>query len=81
MLDGAVAVAPVHVDEPGGGLGGGSSDAATTLLAQADLPVSRRVMPRDQAVEEFKKLGEHYKAEIIAGIPANEDIKRSTMPA
>ena len=43
-------------------------------LAQADLPVSRRVMPRDQAVEEFKKLGEHYKAEIIASIPANEDI-------
>ena len=43
-------------------------------LAQADLPVSRRVMPRDQAVEEFRKLGEHYKAEIIASIPANEDI-------
>ena len=35
---------------------------------------SRRVMPRDEAVEEFKKLGEHYKAEIIASIPANEDI-------
>jgi threonyl-tRNA synthetase len=43
-------------------------------LAKADLPVSRRVMARDAAVEEFRKLGEHYKAEIIASIPANEDI-------
>ena len=43
-------------------------------LAKADLPVSRRVMPRDEAVEIFKRIGEHYKAEIIAGIPANEDI-------
>jgi threonyl-tRNA synthetase len=43
-------------------------------LAKADLKVERRVMPRDEAVETFKKLGEHYKAEIIASIPANEDI-------
>ncbi|MGE0113649.1 MAG: threonine--tRNA ligase [Steroidobacteraceae bacterium] len=45
-----------------------------TELAKADLPVSRRVMPRDEAVEFFKGLGEHYKAEIIAGIPSNEPI-------
>jgi threonyl-tRNA synthetase len=43
-------------------------------LANADLKVERRLMPRDEAVETFKKLGEHYKAEIIASIPANEDI-------
>ncbi len=43
-------------------------------LAKADLKVERRVMSRDAAVETFKKLGEHYKAEIIASIPANEDI-------
>jgi threonyl-tRNA synthetase len=43
-------------------------------LVQADLKVERRVMPRDEAVETFKKIGEHYKAEIIASIPANEDI-------
>ena len=43
-------------------------------LAKADLKVERRQMPRDAAVETFKKLGEHYKAEIIASIPANEDI-------
>ncbi len=43
-------------------------------LAKADLKVERRVMARDAAVETFRKIGEHYKAEIIAGIPSNEDI-------
>ncbi len=43
-------------------------------LAQADLKVERRLMPRDEAVATFRKLGEHYKAEIISGIPAGEDI-------
>jgi threonyl-tRNA synthetase len=43
-------------------------------LAKADIKVERKLMPRDEAVEVFKKLGEHYKAEIIASIPANEDI-------
>lgn len=43
-------------------------------LADADQPVSRSVMPRDAAVEFFRDMGEAYKAEIIASIPANEDI-------
>ncbi|MCJ7452259.1 MAG: threonine--tRNA ligase [Steroidobacteraceae bacterium] len=43
-------------------------------LVKVDLKVERRVMPRDAAVETFKKIGEHYKAQIIASIPANEDI-------
>ena len=43
-------------------------------IAAKDLPVRRRVMPRDAAVEHFKKIGEHYKAEIIAAIPSNEPI-------
>jgi threonyl-tRNA synthetase len=43
-------------------------------LAKADLKVERRLMPRDEAVELFKGIGEHYKAEIIGSIPANEDI-------
>ncbi len=43
-------------------------------LVKADLKVERRLMPRDTAVETFRQLGEHYKAEIIASIPANEDI-------
>jgi threonyl-tRNA synthetase len=43
-------------------------------LAQADLKIERRLMPRDEAVATFRKLGEHYKAEIIASIPAGEEI-------
>jgi threonyl-tRNA synthetase len=45
-----------------------------TELAAKDEPVSRRVLPRDEAVAHFKSQGEHYKAEIIASIPANEDV-------
>src|SRR6185295_8944951 len=47
-------------------------------LAKRDEPVTRRLMPRDDAVAYFKSLGEHYKAEIIASIPANEDISLYT---
>ena len=43
-------------------------------LAAKDEPVTRRVLPRDEAVAYFKGMGEHYKAEIIASIPANEDV-------
>jgi threonyl-tRNA synthetase len=43
-------------------------------LAAKDEPVTRRVLPRDEAVAHFKSQGEHYKAEIIASIPANEDV-------
>ena len=43
-------------------------------LAAKDEPVTRRVLPRDEAVAYFKNLGEHYKAEIIASIPVNEDV-------
>ncbi|KTD17547.1 threonine--tRNA ligase [Legionella jordanis] len=41
-------------------------------LAKADYPVSRRVMPRDEAVAYFRSLGEEYKAKIIADIPQDE---------
>src|SRR5271170_2664141 len=43
-------------------------------IAAKDLKVHRRVLPRDAAVQHFKNLGEHYKAEIIAAIPSNEPI-------
>ncbi len=43
-------------------------------LARKDETVERRVLPRDEAVAYFKGLGEHYKAEIIASIPAGEDV-------
>ena len=43
-------------------------------LVNKDEPVTRRVLPRDEAIEHFKSLGEHYKAEIISSIPAGEDV-------
>ena len=43
-------------------------------IVKRDLPVARTVMPRDAAVKFFRDMGEEYKAEIIAGIPAGENI-------
>jgi threonyl-tRNA synthetase len=43
-------------------------------IVKKDLPVQRKEMPRDEAVEFFKSIGEKYKAEIIASIPSNEPI-------
>jgi threonyl-tRNA synthetase len=43
-------------------------------LAEADEPVQRRVLPREEAVAYFHAIGEHYKAEIIEAIPAGEPI-------
>jgi threonyl-tRNA synthetase len=47
-------------------------------LAKQDLPVTRKVLPRDAAVNYFKSINEHYKAEIIASIPAGEDVSLYT---
>jgi threonyl-tRNA synthetase len=43
-------------------------------LAKKDEPVTRKVLPRDEAVAYFKSIGEHYKAEIIESIPQGEDV-------
>ncbi len=43
-------------------------------LAKKDFPVTREVLPRDKAIDFFKSIGEHYKAELIAAIPAGEDV-------
>ncbi|OGS92407.1 MAG: threonine--tRNA ligase [Gallionellales bacterium GWA2_60_18] len=43
-------------------------------IAKLDLPVARRVLPRDEAVSYFKHIGEQYKAEIIESIPADQDV-------
>ena len=43
-------------------------------LARRDLPVQREVWPRDQAVAFFKSIGEHYKAELIDAIPADQAV-------
>jgi len=49
-------------------------EAKMTELAKKDEKVQRRVLPRDEAVAHFKSIGEAYKAEIIGGIPAGEDV-------
>jgi threonyl-tRNA synthetase len=43
-------------------------------LAKKDEPVTRTVVPRDEAIDYFKSLGEHYKAELIESIPPHEDV-------
>lgn len=43
-------------------------------LAKLDEVVTREEWVRDDAVQFFKDQGEHYKAEIIASIPSNENI-------
>ena len=43
-------------------------------LAKKNEPVTRELMPRDEAVKYFESIGEHYKAEIIASIPSDEPI-------
>ncbi|HKX93164.1 MAG TPA: threonine--tRNA ligase [Methylibium sp.] len=49
-------------------------ESRMTELAKKDEKVERHVLPRDAAVAHFKAIGEHYKAEIIASIPAGEDV-------
>ena len=49
-----------------------------TELAKKDEPVTRQVLPRDEAVAYFKSINEHYKAEIIASIPADQDVSLYT---
>jgi threonyl-tRNA synthetase len=43
-------------------------------LAKRDIPISREVWKRDDATAFFKSIGEHYKAELIAAIPADQDV-------
>ena len=43
-------------------------------LVADDLPVSRLVYSREQAVEMFRDMGEHYKVEIIEELPEGEEI-------
>ena len=43
-------------------------------LAKRDLKVEREVWQRDEATAFFKSIGERYKAELIAAIPAGETV-------
>tara|TARA_R110002111_G_scaffold224871_12_gene286466 strand:+ start:200 stop:2158 length:1959 start_codon:yes stop_codon:yes gene_type:complete len=43
-------------------------------LSSEDATIVRRILSRDEAVDYFRGLGEEYKAEIIEGIPAGQDL-------
>ncbi|NOX09954.1 MAG: threonine--tRNA ligase [Gammaproteobacteria bacterium] len=43
-------------------------------IVKQNLPIQRSVMLRDEAIEYFKGIGEAYKAEIIADIPADQTL-------
>ena len=43
-------------------------------IVDRDETITREVWSRDEAIAHFKSIGELYKAEIIEGIPAGEDV-------
>ena len=49
-------------------------EAKMQALVADDLPVSRLVYSREQAVEMFRDMGEHYKVEIIEALLEGEEI-------
>ncbi|MBX3488316.1 threonine--tRNA ligase [Parvibaculum sp.] len=49
-------------------------EARMREIVDRDEKITREVWKRDDAVAHFKKIGEHYKAEIIESIPAGEDV-------
>ena len=49
-------------------------EARMQELAAADLPLSRRELPREAAIAHFEQLGESYKAELIRAIPEGETL-------
>lgn len=55
-----------------------SIEKRMAVLAKCDMPVVRRVLPRDEAIAFFKGINEHYKAEIIESIPADQDVSLYT---
>ncbi|HJD56115.1 MAG TPA: threonine--tRNA ligase [Rickettsia endosymbiont of Pyrocoelia pectoralis] len=49
-------------------------EAKMLELSKKNEKLTRELWDRDKAVEFFKSIGEHYKAEIVASIPSNEPI-------
>ena len=49
-------------------------EARMADLAKRDFPVTREVLPRDRAIAFFESIGEHYKAELIAAIPVDQEV-------
>ncbi len=53
-------------------------EAEMRRIVATDYPVARRVEERSTAVAYFEGLGEHYKAEIIAGLPSEDQVSLYT---
>ena len=51
-----------------------SMEARMREIVDRDEAITREVWERDRAVEYFTSIGEHYKAELIAGFPTDEPI-------
>ncbi|MCH7486408.1 MAG: threonine--tRNA ligase [Proteobacteria bacterium] len=49
-------------------------EARMAEIIELDQPFQREVWERDKAIETFTKMGEHYKAELVQGIPEGEDV-------
>lgn len=55
-----------------------SIEKKMTEIANRDLPVTRKVLLRNDAVKYFKSIKENYKAEIIESIPADQEVSLYT---
>ncbi len=49
-------------------------ESKMTELANANIAISRSLMPRDEAIQFFRNIGEEYKARIIESIPEDEQL-------
>ena len=52
----------------------GKIEAKMTELSRQNLPVTRSLMSRDEAVALFEGMGEKYKVDILSSIPAEQDL-------
>lgn len=55
-----------------------SIEKKMTEIANRDLPITRKVLVRNDAVKYFKSIKENYKAEIIESIPADQEVSLYT---
>ena len=49
-------------------------EAEMRRLVAADLPTTREVVARDEAIARFEAQGEHFKAEIVRDLPEGEEV-------
>ncbi|MPY70232.1 MAG: threonine--tRNA ligase [Alphaproteobacteria bacterium] len=49
-------------------------EARMAEIVDQDIPIVREVWDRDEAIRVFSEMGEKYKAELIEGLPRDEDV-------